>query len=107
MDTFLEMAFFICVGVVIFGVVKGFPWFIIKGALVNGPGFLAALYAIFYGATYAETSSSDWWVVAVIGGFFALICGFVNGEDARKFNERIAKRLWTEQEKLRRLQSDD
>ena len=76
MDTFLGMAFFICVGVVIFGVVKGFRWFAIKNALLNGPGFLAALYAIFYGATYAETSSSGWWLVAIIGGFFALVCGY-------------------------------
>ena len=26
MDTFLGMAFFICIGVVIFGIVKGFDW---------------------------------------------------------------------------------
>ena len=76
MDTFLGMAFFICIGVVIFGIVKGFDWFIIKGALLNGPRFLAALYGIFYGATYGATSSSGWWLVAIIGGFFALICGY-------------------------------
>ena len=112
MDTFLGMAFFICIGVVIFGIVKGFDWFIIKGALLNGPGFLAALYGIFYGATYGATSSSGWWLVAIIGGLFALICGynmynFFNGHEARMFDERIAKRLWTEQKKLRTQQSDN
>jgi hypothetical protein len=66
MDTFLGMAFFICVGVVIFGLVKSFPWFIIKGALVNGPGFLAALYAIFYGAR-SNLRRDEFWRLVVLG----------------------------------------
>jgi hypothetical protein len=111
MDTFLGMAFFICVGVVIFGIVKGFSWFAIKNALLNGPGFLAALYGIFYGATYAETSSSGWWLVAIIGGLFALICGynmysFFKGPDPRKSREYLDK-LFALQKKLRTQGSDD
>jgi hypothetical protein len=111
MDTFLGMAFFICVGVVIFGIVKGFRWFAIKNALLNGPGFLAALYGIFYGATYGATGSSGWWLVAIIGGLFALICGynmysFFKGPDARMSREYLDK-LFALQKKLRTQQNDN
>jgi hypothetical protein len=69
MDVFIGMAIFICLGVLIFGLVKGFPWFVIQGAMINGPGFLAALYGIFYGVYYGATSSPPWLLLAVMGGY--------------------------------------
>ena len=55
---------------------KGFPWFVIKGAMVNGPEFLAALHGILYGVSYGAISSGGWWLLAILGGFFALVCGY-------------------------------
>jgi hypothetical protein len=105
MDAFFGLAFFICVGVVLFGLAKGFPWFVIKGAMVNGPAFVAALYGIFYGVSYGATGSGAWWLLAIVGGFFAFVCGdnmynFFNGQEARMFGELVA-------EKFRERQNDN
>lgn len=98
MDAYFGLAFVVCLGLLIYGLVKGFPWFIIKGSLINGPGFLAALYGIFYGTAYAITSSSGWWFLAIVGAFFAVVCGFnlynyLNGEEARMFAELVREKI--------------
>jgi hypothetical protein len=109
MDAFLGFAFFICIGLLVFGLARRFPWFIIQGALVNGPGFLAALYGIFYGVSYATTGSAGWWLLAIVGALFALVCGynlyhFFSGEEARMFGELVARKT---RERLGRRDDDD
>lgn len=98
-DTFLGMSAVLCVGLLIFGLVRGFPWFIIKGALVNGPGFLVSLWGIFTGFSGAlSTGNAAWWILAALGGAFSLICGFnlhsfLSGEEARSFAKMVSRHL--------------
>jgi ABC-type phosphate transport system permease subunit len=98
-DALLGMSFVLCLGLVVFGLVKGFSWFIIKGALVNGPSFLASLWGIHAGVSNAiATSTGTWWLLAVVGAVFALVCGFnlynyLSGKEAEMLARMIVQRL--------------
>jgi hypothetical protein len=98
-DTFLGMCFFLCLGLAIYGFVRGFPSFIIKGALVNGPAFLASLWGILAGVSNAISSANSvWWLLAGVGGAFAFICGsnlyhYLSGYEAETFTRLVARKV--------------
>jgi hypothetical protein len=57
--------------------VKGFSWFIIKGALINGPGFIASVWATLAGISYGVTTPNGaWWFLAIVGVLFGFVCGY-------------------------------
>jgi len=94
MSLFLVLSVIMCAGLGLLGIIRGFPWFVIKGAMVNGPGFLASIYALYYGAS----RSGGWWILALLGLVFAIVCGwnlynYVSGEEARQFNAMVANSI--------------
>jgi hypothetical protein len=98
MSLFLGLALIVCVGLAIWGLVHKFPFFIIKGAMINGIGALASLYALYWGVYYGVTRSGWGWLLALLGIGFGWVCGFnlyhyVTGKEARDFNAEVAARI--------------
>ena len=97
-DTYLGVATFFAVTLVIFGLSRGFPWFIIKGALVNGPGLVAALWGIMAGVSKGVSEGGGWWLLAVVGVIFAYVCGhnvkhYLDGSEAKRFYDLVRAKL--------------
>lgn len=98
MSLFLVLSVIMCIGLGLWGMIRRFPWFVIKGAMFNGPGFLASAYALYYGVYYGVSRSGSWWLLALLGVAFGYICGlnlyhYVSGEDAQTFNIMVANRI--------------
>lgn len=98
LESFIGSSIICAIALGIYGLVRGFPWFVIQGALVNGPGFIAALWAISAGITNGTGGNAGWWVLAAIGAMFALVCGFnlknfLDGSEARHFYELVRREV--------------
>ena len=98
MSLFLGLALIVCVGLAIWGFTHHFPFFIIRGAMLNGVCLLVSSYALIFGVYNGATKSGWWWLLALLGIGFGRICGFnlyhyVIGKEARDFNAEVAARI--------------
>lgn len=98
MSLFLGLAFITCVGIAIWGAVHHFPFFVTKGAMVNGVCLLLCAYALYYGLTNGATGSGAWWLLALLGLGLGAVCAmnlrhYVSGQEAREFAANVAAAL--------------
>jgi hypothetical protein len=84
--TILVLTLMFCIALGVLGLGRGYPLWMIGGALTNAAGLVVALC----GAYYSFTSSIRLlWILGLISLAFCYICGenvrnFVNGKEARQ-----------------------
>ena len=85
--------------VLVWGLVRGFPWFVTQTAAVNGgligPSLLGLYHSI---ANTLSGGSFLWLLLGLICGVFAAICffnlkGYFNGNDAQKYTKELVDHL--------------
>ena len=98
-DAAFGLAFVVCIGLLIFGLVKGFPWFIIQGSLVNGAMVVFCFYLLFKilaNISYFGVGGAIVLTIPVIA--FGAICifnirNFLSGQEAENFYELVRERV--------------
>ena len=98
-DTASGLAVIVCIGLLIFGVVKRFPWFIIQGSLVNGAMVILCFYVL--GKIIANVNSLGGIGAVLLSllvlGFGAICCSnlraYLTGEEARNFYNLVREKI--------------
>jgi len=96
------LAIVVCLGLLIFGFKKGFPWFIIETALVNGAMAVLCLYLLIIIIANLDGGLAVALSVIVVG-FGAICCinlhRYLSGKESERFNQVVQERF---RERLRR-----
>lgn len=98
LEALIGLAVVAAVSLGIFGLVKRFPWFIIQGALINGPIFVAALWGLFTGLLNGLSAGGGWWALFAGSIPVAYVCGsnvkhFLDGSEAEMFYKAVREKM--------------
>lgn len=97
-EPFIGISVVCAVGLGIYGLARRFPLFIVRGALINGVGFIFSVWAVLTGMIYGYSRNGAWWLLAVAGLVFAYVCGtnirhFLNGSEAESFYRLVRSKM--------------